>query len=54
MLKAYNTIVSEFGKDAADKLFITNGQCVIENKDLMVDSPAKKKKNFFISLFSFN
>lgn len=53
LVKAYDIIASEFGRDSADRLFIKNAQQVVDNKELTVETPVKKKKNFFIAMFGF-
>jgi len=53
MLKSHDIISSEFGKDVANNLFTKNGQAVIDDVEIFVEAPVKKKKNFFVGLFSF-
>ena len=53
MIKAHDVISKEFGKDVARKLFTENGQAVIDDREIYVDIPVEKKRNFIMSLFSF-
>lgn len=52
MEKAYDTVVSEFGRSVAEKLFTLNGQAVLENREISIEVPVKKKKTFFAALFN--
>lgn len=53
MARAYDIITGEFGKELANSLFIENGQAVIDNREIVVKAPVKKKSNFLVSLFNF-
>ena len=48
MSMAHKAIVSEFGRDIADKLFFNNGQKVIDNDEIIFQPPVRKRKKIFI------